>query len=172
MRGSSWWFLMASNQNLGFWVLFSAESNGIVQIPDFRQAYHYKTKIFGFWAFLYKYVLFLAFCGKLSSILVQITLAAAPPPATAIFCFGMFWRPAFHGNNVTLTSTRAYVSLAWSTSKQEQNFWNTHRPSKHTKIRAKLEAVNKQNKRDLPPFLKCFLIGWTEIITPWLCPKI
>ena len=122
MRGSSWRFLLASNQNSGIWVLFSAESNGIVQIPDFRQAYHYKTKIFGFWAFLYKYVLFVAFCGKLSSILVQITLAAAPPPATAIFCFGMFWRPAFHGNNVTLTSTRAYVSLAWSTSKQEQNF--------------------------------------------------
>ena len=61
MRGSSWRFLLASNQNSGIWVLFSAESNGIVQIPDFRQAHHYKTKIFGFWAFLYKYILVLAF---------------------------------------------------------------------------------------------------------------
>ena len=56
---------MASNQNSGIRVLFSAESNGIVQIPDFRQAYHYKTKIFGFWAFLYKYILVLAFLEKI-----------------------------------------------------------------------------------------------------------
>ena len=56
---------MASNQNSGIWVLFSAESNGIVQIPDFRQAYHYKTKIFGFWAFLYEYILVLAFLEKI-----------------------------------------------------------------------------------------------------------
>ena len=39
---------LASNQNSGKGVLFSAESNGMVQIPDFRQAHHYKTKIFGF----------------------------------------------------------------------------------------------------------------------------
>ena len=78
MRGSSWWFLMASNQNSGIWVLFSAEFNGIVQIPDFRQAHHYKTTIFGFWEILYKYILYLAFLGKLLSIFAQITLAASP----------------------------------------------------------------------------------------------
>ena len=33
---------MASNQNLGNGVLFSAEFNGMVQIPVFRQAHHYK----------------------------------------------------------------------------------------------------------------------------------
>ena len=41
MRRQSWALVMASNQNSGKGVLFSAESNGMVQIPDFRWAHHY-----------------------------------------------------------------------------------------------------------------------------------
>ena len=101
MRSSSWWFLLASNQNSGIRVLFSAEFNGIVQIPNFRQAHHYKTTIFGFWAISYKYILLLAFLGKFMSILAQITLAATPPPGRAIIWFcnvlkACFWAGAVY----------------------------------------------------------------------------
>ena len=43
MRRQSWTLVTASNQTSGKGVLFSAESNGMVQIPDFRRAHHYKV---------------------------------------------------------------------------------------------------------------------------------
>ena len=42
MRRQSSGLVMASNQTSGTGVLFSAKCNGMVQIPDFRRAHHYK----------------------------------------------------------------------------------------------------------------------------------
>ena len=86
MRGQSSCLVMATNQNLGIRVLFSPEFNGIVQIPVFRQAQHYKIIIFSFWTILHNYVYFLAFLGKFLSILIQLHHQPEQP---------MFWRPAY-----------------------------------------------------------------------------
>ena len=65
MRDESWNFLTTFLQNLPIEVLFSAESDGIVQIIDFRHALHYKKYNLSFWTLLNKYILVLAFSWKL-----------------------------------------------------------------------------------------------------------
>ena len=105
---------MASNQNSGIRVLFCAESDGMVQIPVFLWAHHYEITNFGFWTILHKYVLFLAFFGKLLSIFVQKRRPQLHHQAEQSFglrCFeGLRLSLRSTENNVTLTRLRQRVA--------------------------------------------------------------
>ena len=137
---------MATNQNSGIGVFFDAKFNFRVQIPDFRQAHHYKITKNHF-----------SGCQDQKFLFTGSSWRRLKRAERRQFCPRLL---ADHANGAWLES--------WPS---KQHYFLC------TDANAGLQ--NKQKKCNFPAIvktkttlLKPFLIGLTEIITPWRWPKI
>ena len=139
MRRQSWALVMASNQNSGKGVLFIAESIGIVQIPDFRRAHHYKISK----------NLFQAVSTK---ILCLLELSWGPPnlllvSVTQIILLMFTCQPSWGGVSVTRTILLMFTCRPCPECAAEKRF--PTRPTRAFKTNQK-----KIDFQDFPPLFK------------------